>query len=88
MLGPDALNPEKMERKILNLANDLVNQPASIKVAQEVAYKMHIAAEGESYNELRRQLAYAYASGYINGLEIGRARLVRLPPPPTKGLPS
>ncbi len=86
MLGPDALNPAKMERKILNLANDTVNQPSAIEIARRVAYKIHLPPEGEAFNELRRQLAYNYAQGYIRGLEIGRARLVRLPPPPTPGL--
>jgi len=86
MLGPDALNPAKMERKILNLANDTVNQPSAVEIARMVAYKIHLAPEGEPFNELRKQLAYAYAQGYIRGLETGRAHLVRLPPPPTGGL--
>ena len=74
---------DMQNRRIEQLANETVNQPSAIKIALEVAYKMHLAPEGESYNELRRQLAIAYAQGYIRGLDIGRARIVRLPPPPT-----
>jgi hypothetical protein len=79
------LHPDNVERKIMNLANDTVNSPAAQAVARMVAYKLHLPTEGEVYNELRRQLAYNWAQGYINGLEIGRARLVRLPPPPRLG---
>jgi len=85
MTHPNPLHPDNIERKIINLANDTVNTPAAQRIAQMIAYKIHLPPEGEAYNELRRQLAYLYAQGYINGLEIGRARLVRLPPPPKLG---
>lgn len=74
---------DMQNRRILNLADATVNQPAAVNIAREVAHKMGLAQEGEPFNELRRALAYGYAQGYIRGLDTGRAHLVKLPPPPS-----
>lgn len=69
------------EREVRQLANAWVNEPQMQKVALRIAQKCHVPP-GESFNELRAELAILAAEQYLQGRATGRARIITIPEMP------
>jgi hypothetical protein len=71
------------EREVLALANAVVNTPAHMKICVRIVQKLGLN-DGPRIIELRRQLAYAYAQGWIRGRNAAREGRSAVPDAPSE----
>ena len=72
------------DTEVWKLAQEVINNPAHIQIAHLAAKRLKVP-QGMAFHELRFQLAYAYAQGYVRGWKRARSERTDHMPPPEAG---